>query len=377
MLDALTEAGVAAFPAYGTLLGAVRGGKLIGHDSDADLGYVSRHESPADVIRESFSLQRALRAKGYRIHRYSGGGFRVDVPEGEGQVRGLDVFTGFMTGGRLYLMGEVGTPFEADWIFPLGTCELEGRTLPAPARPEKLLEAMYGPGWKVPDPAFKFETSPDTIRRLSGWFRGTGMFRADWDRVYSRKAGELPAIRPSALAEFVVEREDGVPAQVLDIGCGRCADALWFARQGARVVGLDFVKNASRAAQVTAQREGHDLDVRWLNLQEIRSVLATGAALAPEGPWTVVANHVLDATTPRGRAGFARLARMALASGGTLYADFTDGAGPRGRDLLAPVRAQSVVELLAKAGARILHHEHIPAPADRPDRPTARLVAQW
>src|SRR5699024_6706666 len=35
VLAALRKAGIDAFPAYGTLLGAVRGGKLIGHDSDA------------------------------------------------------------------------------------------------------------------------------------------------------------------------------------------------------------------------------------------------------------------------------------------------------------------------------------------------------
>ena len=39
------RAGVEAFPAYGTLLGAHRDGGLIGHDSDADLGYVSRHRT--------------------------------------------------------------------------------------------------------------------------------------------------------------------------------------------------------------------------------------------------------------------------------------------------------------------------------------------
>jgi hypothetical protein len=51
VLGALKKAGIDAFPAYGTLLGAVRGGKLIGHDSDADLGYVSEHTHPADVVR--------------------------------------------------------------------------------------------------------------------------------------------------------------------------------------------------------------------------------------------------------------------------------------------------------------------------------------
>ena len=43
VLAALRTAGVEPFLAYGTLLGAVREGRLLGHDSDADLGYVSRH----------------------------------------------------------------------------------------------------------------------------------------------------------------------------------------------------------------------------------------------------------------------------------------------------------------------------------------------
>ena len=58
VLAALHEAGVDAFPAYGTLLGAIREQDFIGHDSDVDLGYVSRHTHPLDVIRESFRLQR-------------------------------------------------------------------------------------------------------------------------------------------------------------------------------------------------------------------------------------------------------------------------------------------------------------------------------
>ena len=66
VLAALHEAGVDAFPAYGTLLGAIREQNFIGHDNDVDLGYVSRHTHPLDVIRESFRLQRILRERGLR-----------------------------------------------------------------------------------------------------------------------------------------------------------------------------------------------------------------------------------------------------------------------------------------------------------------------
>ena len=196
MLSALLEAGVDAFPAYGTLLGAIREQDFIGHDSDVDLGYVSRHTHPLDVIRESFRLQRYLRERGFSIDRYSAAAFKVEVLEADGAVRGLDVFGGYFLDGQLYLMGEIGTPFEEEWIFPLGTCTFAGRTLPAPARPEKLLEATYGPSWRVPDPAFHFDTPRTTYRRLNGWFRGTRTNRKMWDGRYSRGAGDAAADAP-------------------------------------------------------------------------------------------------------------------------------------------------------------------------------------
>ncbi|MBV9830883.1 MAG: hypothetical protein JOZ82_04750, partial [Marmoricola sp.] len=65
LLAVLHDAGVDAFPAYGTLLGAIREQDFIGHDSDVDLGYVSRHTHPLDVVRESFRLQRTLRDQGF------------------------------------------------------------------------------------------------------------------------------------------------------------------------------------------------------------------------------------------------------------------------------------------------------------------------
>ncbi len=54
---------------------------LIGHDSDADLGYVSRHSHPVDVTLESFRIQRHLTDLGYETYRYSGIAFKVDVIE--------------------------------------------------------------------------------------------------------------------------------------------------------------------------------------------------------------------------------------------------------------------------------------------------------
>ena len=63
-----------------------------------------------------------------------------------------------------------------------------------------MLEAMYGPSWAVPDPAFQFTTAERTVRQLSGWFRGTSTNRAAWERAYSGARGRLPTSKPSPLA---------------------------------------------------------------------------------------------------------------------------------------------------------------------------------
>ena len=180
VLGALAEVGVRAFLAYGTALGAIRDGGLIGHDSDADLGYVSDHDHPVDVIRESFRIQRALTDMGYRVTRYSAIALKVHVLESDGLDRGLDVFGGFMRDGKLYLMGEIAVPFQRSWIYPLGTATLEGRVFPVPADEDRFLTATYGPRWRTPDPAYKFTTPASTIERFNGWFRGMRTGRAGW-----------------------------------------------------------------------------------------------------------------------------------------------------------------------------------------------------
>ena len=63
---------VPAYLAYGSLLGAVRTGKFIPHDTDGDIAYVSRHETPALIVMEAFRVERALRRLGWSTHRLTG-----------------------------------------------------------------------------------------------------------------------------------------------------------------------------------------------------------------------------------------------------------------------------------------------------------------
>jgi hypothetical protein len=389
VLAALKAAGIDAFVAYGSLLGAVRAGKLIGHDSDADLAYVSNYTAPVDVIRESFLVQRRVTEAGFSTYRYSGIAFRIDIVESDGSIRGLDVFGGFIaaaygdTPAMLYVMGEVGAPFQRDWIYPLSEVTLEGRTFPAPAVPERLLEAMYGIGWKVPDPAYHFTTPRTTVRRLTGWFRSTRLMRNEWERRFSMVRNKMPGGAPSGLAKMLVAREGGVPPFVVDIGAGRCGDALWLARQGAKVRALDFVFVASQAVQKVAATEGLDLTIRELNLNSLRSWMVAGARLAnTPGPRVLMARHLIDSQSDPARTATWRFAEMALrGTGGRFYLEFVSGpvGDPRGRDLLTPVSAEHVEAELNRHGAVIVAREEIQekTPAGEPGRPMTRMVAEW
>ena len=378
VIAALHGVGIEAFLAYGTLLGAVRDGAVIGNDSDADIGYVSRLSHPVDVIRESFRIQRELTGHGYRITRYSALAFKVDVDEGDGVVRGLDVFGGFLMDGNLHLMGEIREPFEESWVFPLGTTTLEGRTFPAPADPDKMLTAAYGTSWRVPDPAFHFEPPITTVRRLNGWFRGLRVGRAKWDRVYSRRQGPL-ASEPAPFVRWAADREPGA-ATYVDLGCGRGSDVLWMARGGVSSVGLDFQPRSFREA---ADEAVPGAEFWTCNLLELRDVLPAGATLSRRpGPRLLMARHLVDTLGDEGRSHLWRLARMTLAGegGGRLYLEFLARFGDDGyaRDLhVKRRRPRLVIAELEAAGATIVHRETIRVSDSPQAAKVCRLVVEW
>jgi hypothetical protein len=286
------------------------------------------------------------------------------------------VFGGFHDEGRLYLMGEIGVPFEREWITPLGEAELDGRPMPVPARPEKLLEATYGPGWRTPDPAFKFTTPDRTVHAFNDWFRGTQPGVRYWDRkAYQASRRQLPQ-KPSALARRAARLAGELGAtEVLDVGAGRGVDSIWLARQGLSVTAYDYAPRALSVAAGLAERESLDLTTRKLNLTEWRSTLAEGARLAHRpGPRVVLARHLLDAAPPDAHESLARLCSMALRDGGRLLAEFylLDEAD-RPEWVLARPDPDAVTTLLRDAGASRVDV----TVKSRGDKPLVRLVGVW
>src|SRR6195952_3751944 len=112
--DLRDHVGIDAHISYGCLLGAVRDGHMIGHDSDADLAYLSRWTHLADVVRESFRMERELRGLGWKVIRMSGADLKLFLPLPDGRVVHVDVFGAFHVEGTFYQLGgrsgELGRP---------------------------------------------------------------------------------------------------------------------------------------------------------------------------------------------------------------------------------------------------------------------------
>jgi SAM-dependent methyltransferase len=370
------ECGVQPFIAYGALLGAVREGKLIGHDVDADVGYLSEFSHPSDIARETFRIERTLRAHGMRVVRQSAGFLALHFRQLDDTERNIDIFTAFMVDGVVYETNDLQMVADVDDMLPLSTVRCEGRTLPAPARPERYLEAAFGPGWRVPDPGFAYDTPRRLRRMMTGWF---GQLRRErnWWREHSEGR---PAGDPSDFARWVGDR---LPAgvTVVDVGCGLAADSGYFAGNGHRVVGVDFVAGLGARFRRATRNKRRSRFVN-LNLYALDETLRFGARLAREpGDRAVYARRLFDDLRPDGRDAFWRLAAMALHRGGRCWVETAVGepSGPSAsRSLSLPPAPAVLVAEAERAGGRVVESVELGGwSAQGLPLRLLRLVVEW
>ncbi len=314
--------GMSAFVAYGTLLGAVRAGKVIGHDNDVDLAYYSSFEHPADVMRESLVLQRRLRRAGWSSQRRTGGFLQVWKTDGGTSDRHLDLFVAYHCDGWFSLHKWVRGRLDREAVLPLGHVTLEGRRLPAPRDPEAVLAVIYGENWRIPDPSFAYVYAPPIRNRAEAWFGGWRRHKDRWRLAVRPALKTLDTPEPSDIARYVddvVARE----TSIIDVGSGAGHDGLWLARRGHEVIGLDYLGNA--CARASAQATAQTLPARFevMDLNDLRSVLATATRLALTQPEAVVlARHVLEVLDAAGRQNFWLFAKAALGRTGRVFIEF-------------------------------------------------------
>jgi hypothetical protein len=389
VLHDLTEkCGLDAFLTYGCLLGAVRNGHMIGHDSDADLGFLSKYTHPFDVIRETTAAVRTMRSLGWKVVRMSGANFKVWVPLPDGRRCGIDVFGCFHVGDDFYFTASLGGKLDRSALLPVSTVTLEGRQIAAPARPEEVLEFGYGPGWRVPDPAFHYDLDPAIVRRMDAWFRSARRRVRFWQDFYKGPDSDRVPTEPSLFAQWVQQwmvDHASVPSDVLDVGAGTGRDSVYFAAQGHQVTALDYVPAGLRKTRALREEQGVKVTRRTLNLEDLASVLVTGARLAHQpGTRQVYARGLLDTLGATGRDNLWRFASMVQRRGGETFVEFRTPRSQREPKFFGPhartfVDPDTAVEEIESRGGSVVHREtgRDLAPLGNENPHICRLVVRW
>lgn len=322
----LTEMGLRPFVVGGTLLGAVRDGRLLPHDDDADIAYLSVHTDPADVALEAFKVGRKLTARGYHVHHHSATHMQLLFAGQPGEADTyIDVFAAFFTtDGNINQPFHVRAPMTQTQMLPFGTVTLEGVSFPAPADTNHWLTINYDKNWRTPIPGFKLETPQKTRERFERWFGGYNFQREFWDEYFSG-AGSAESAKSAKSAEWQVGREWLLAQKlatpfVVDLGCGAGDLTRSFAQAdpARHVLGLDF---SSAALTRAASHSLANLSFGDLNLNRLESITFT-REFGVAAPFTVIANHLIEQLGHRARANVWRMARMALRSGGAAWFTF-------------------------------------------------------
>lgn len=103
-----------------------------------------------------------------------------------------------------------------------------------------------------------------------------GEMTYDYDKLY----GETPDALGQPTSVFVefFDKYAKLPARVLDVGCGQGRDALFIARLGHSVVGVDISSNGIRDLNAAAKKEG----------LSVEGIVANIADYDPDGLFDVV-----------------------------------------------------------------------------------------
>jgi SAM-dependent methyltransferase len=138
-----------------------------------------------------------------------------------------------------------------------------------------------------------------------GMPRGLGPGDDDWDERYAASEQIWSGQPNGSLVSQVAHLE---PGRALDVGCGEGADAVWLARAGWQVTGLDVSSVARERAGQHAVEAG--VEVQWVHDGFVEAAL-------PAGSFDLVsAQYPVLKRTPGGDA--ERALADAVAPGGTL-----------------------------------------------------------
>jgi hypothetical protein len=168
----LNEIGLTHFLIDGTLLGAVREGDFIAHDTDIDLGVLFEEWEARTV----FDLTHRLNQKRLVLNHQFGDfdhhfelsfhrdGIKIDLffYRRDGEYR---IFHAFKNGARHMPTDLITYEYPAALIENLKPLAFHGESYPAPTDPVAVLECKYGPNWRTPVTDWDWQYGPRNVRK--------------------------------------------------------------------------------------------------------------------------------------------------------------------------------------------------------------------
>jgi hypothetical protein len=216
VLARLHAAGVTPFLSFGTLLGAIREGGFMAHDTDIDLGVFSDQASP-ESLRELFGWGSGLRlalpslldARALPVKLRHRSGAAIDLVPFE---RRPEAFITRMMHQNHFLVRR-RRPFGLRWI------DFEGSRVCVPDPPEAFLDENYG-DWRVPKANYHcvlssrmpFEPDDPLVRYLLYAGLDDALARGAWERARWLAGEALEHGMRGATLAILANQSDGAPA---------------------------------------------------------------------------------------------------------------------------------------------------------------------
>ena len=150
---------------FGAVLAVVRDRALIPHDDDLDIIVAFEPHEAATIADGLATVTRGLEERGYSVrgtwptHRQIGR---------DGKGKHVDVFVGLFEGDNVSWYPGARGALTRDMVYPTTTAPLLGVDCVIPARPEEYLAALYGEGWRTPDPHFKHTWDRSAYADITG-----------------------------------------------------------------------------------------------------------------------------------------------------------------------------------------------------------------